>query len=269
MTRIPGRHFARNLIERRALIWQLVRRDFQQRYVGSAAGWLWGVVHPIVQLVVWVFVFQVCLKMTLPADAVTQNYPLYLFVGYLPWTLFQDTVMRSASGLVDHANLITKTIFPSEVVSVAIFFSSLIHHMIGVGLAVIAIAVFQHTFSPLIIVLPIYMLFVGLLGVGVGWVVSSLHVYLRDTGQVLSIIMTLWLWMTPIMISEDLIPARFRFIIIGNPMSWVVRAYRERLLSTQWPQWNELGVLALYSAIVFVVGGLFFRHLKRGFADVL
>ena len=269
MTRLPGRHFARNLIERRALIWQLVRRDFQQRYVGSAAGWLWGVVHPIVQLVVWVFVFQVCLKMTLPADAVTQNYPLYLFVGYLPWTLFQDTVMRSASGLVDHANLITKTVFPSEVVAVSIFFSSLIHHFIGVGLAIVGIGVFEHRFSPLVIVLPIYMLFVGLLGVGVGWVASSLHVYMRDTGQLLSILMTLWLWMTPIMISEDLIPERFRFIIVGNPMSWVVRAYRDRLLSTHWPQWNELAVLALYSGVVFVLGGLFFRHLKRGFADVL
>ena len=113
------------------------------------------------------------------------------------------------------------------------------------------------------------MLFVGLLGVGVGWVASSLHVYMRDTGQLLSILLTLWLWMTPIMISEDLIPERFRFIIVGNPMSWVVRAYRDRLLSTHWPQWNEWAVLALYSGVVFVLGGLFFRHLKRGFADVL
>src|SRR5262249_33623294 len=78
VARIPGRHFARNLVERRALLWQLVRRDFRQRYVGSAAGWMWGVVHPVVQLLTWVFVFQVCLKITLPAQSVTQNYPMYL-----------------------------------------------------------------------------------------------------------------------------------------------------------------------------------------------
>ena len=64
VTRIPGRHFLRNLVERRALVAQLVRRDFEMRYVGSAAGWAWGVVHPIVQLAVWYFVFQVCLGMT-------------------------------------------------------------------------------------------------------------------------------------------------------------------------------------------------------------
>ena len=269
MTRVPGRHFARNLVERRALIWQLVRRDFQQRYVGSAAGWLWGIVHPIVQLAVWVFVFQICLRMPMPAGSATQNYPIYLFAGFLPWMLFQDTVIRSANGLVDHANLITKTMFPSEVVSVSIFLSSLIHHLIGVALAIVAIGFFEHSFSPLVLALPVYMLFIGFLGIGVGWVVSSLHVYLRDTGQVLTIVMTLWFWITPIMITEELIPAGYRFLVVWNPMSWVVRAYRDRLLSTAFPPLQELAVLALYSAAVFIAGGLFFRHLKRGFADVL
>jgi len=269
VARIPGRHFARNLVERRALVWQLVRRDFQQRYVGSAAGWLWGVVHPVVQLLTWVFVFQVCLKIALPVQSVTQNYPMYLFAGFLPWMLFQETVTRSASSLVEHANLITRTVFPSEVVPVSIFLSSLIHHLIGVALAIAAAAVVLRSFSPKVLLLPVYMLFLGLLGVGVGWIVASLHVYLRDTGQVLTVVMTLWFWSTPIMISEELIPARFHALVAWNRMSWVVRAYRDRLLSANWPSGRELAVLAAYSAAVFLVGGLFFRHLKRGFADVL
>ena len=70
--------------------------------------------------------------------------------------------------------------------------------------------------------------------VGVGWIVSSLHVYLRDTGQVLSVVMTLWFWITPIMINEARIPQRFHPLIYWNPLSWVVRAYRYRLLSPQW-----------------------------------
>jgi ABC-type polysaccharide/polyol phosphate export permease len=110
------------------------------------------------------------------------------------------------------------------------------------------------------------MFFVGLLGVGVGWIAASLHVYLRDTGQVLSVVMTVWFWITPIMISESKIPAALRR---WNPMYWVVNAYRERLLSSNWPHLGDMAVLAAYSGIVFVVGGLFFRHLKRGFADVL
>jgi lipopolysaccharide transport system permease protein len=105
--------------------------------------------------------------------------------------------------------------------------------------------------------------------VGVGWFVASLHVYLRDTAQVLAVVMTLWFWFTPIMIFERQIPEQFRWLINWNPMSWVVRAYRARLLSAQWPTAQELAVLAAYSIAVFVAGGLFFRQLKRGFADVL
>jgi ABC-type polysaccharide/polyol phosphate export permease len=117
--------------------------------------------------------------------------------------------------------------------------------------------------------LPVYMFFVGLLGVGIGWVASSLHVYLRDTGQVLNVVMTVWLWMTPVMISEDKIPADYRWVIRWNPMSFVVEAYRSRLLTAAWPDVGQLGIIAAYSVAVFVAGGFFFRHLKRGFADVL
>jgi ABC-type polysaccharide/polyol phosphate export permease len=269
VTRIPGRLFLRNLVERRALVAQLVRRDFKQRYVGSAAGWLWGVIHPLVLLASWTFVFQVCLKVSPPPGEVTQNYTMFLFCGFLPWMLFQETVTRSAGSLVEQANLITRTVFPSEVVPVSIFLSSLIHHLIGLALVVTAVAITLDSISPMVLLLPVYMFFVGLLAVGVGWIVSSLHVYLRDTAQVLSVIMTLWFWITPIFITEAQIPPRFRPLVAWNPMSWVVRAYRERLLSTRWPSWEELAVLAAYSAAVFVLGGLFFRHLKRGFADVL
>ncbi len=248
---------------------QLVRRDFEQRYVGSAAGWLWGAIHPMVLLLSYYFVFEVCLKMTLPPGEITENYLLYLFCGFLPWLLFQDTVMRSAGSLIEHSNLITKTVFPAEVVPVSIFLSSLIHHLIALVILVAAASIFVQFVSMKILLLPLYMFFIGLLAIGVGWIVSSLHVYLRDTAQVLAVIMTLWFWITPIMITREQIPARFQKLVTLNPMSWVVNAYRYRLLSPQWPSLRELAVLAAYSIAVFVAGGLFFRHLKRGFADVL
>lgn len=269
MQRIPGRHFLRNLVERRALLFQLVRRDFRQRFVGSAAGWLWGVVHPLVLLGSWTFVFQICLGMTLPPGELTENYTVFLFCGMLPWLLFQDTVTRSAQSLIEHSNLITKTVFPAEVVPVAIFLSSLIHHAIAVGLAIIAVLVFVHKVSIMLVFLPVYVVLVGMLAIGLGWIVSSLNVYLRDTAQVLLVVMTLWFWATPIMISADKVPERMRFILKMNPLSYAVSAYRERLLSTAWPNPHDLLVLTAYSVTVFIVGGLFFRHLKRGFADVL
>jgi ABC-type polysaccharide/polyol phosphate export permease len=97
MARVPGKHFIRNLIAERTLLFQLVRRDFKQRFVGSAAGWLWGLIHPLVLLASWTFVFQICMKYTMPPGAVTQSYPVFLFCGFLPWLLFQETVTRTAN----------------------------------------------------------------------------------------------------------------------------------------------------------------------------
>lgn len=269
MRRLPGSHFARNLVERRNLLAQLVRRDFTQRFVGSAAGWLWGVIHPLVLLVSWTFVFQYCLRVELEPGAITRNYPLFLFAGFLPWLLFQDTVQRSAACLLEHQNLITKTMFPAEVVPVSVFLSSLINHLIALALVLAAIGIWLKHFSANVFFLPVYMFFLGLLAIGIGWIVASLNVYLRDTAQVLSVVLTFWFWFTPIFITESQFPARFRFLLRANPLAYAVRAYRERLLSDLRPNAGELAALAAFGVAAFVLGGLFFRHLKRGFADVL
>lgn len=266
---IPGLHFAQNLFERRSLLFQLVRRDFEQRFVGSAAGWLWGVIHPLVLLLSWTFVFEVCLKTPLPANEVTQSYALFLFCGFLPWLLFSETVSRSASSMLENSNLITKTVFPAEIVPVSIFLSSLVSHLMALLLVIAAVGFINGHFSLWMFSLPVYMLVVGLFAVGVAWIVASLQVYLRDTAQVISVVLTLWFWMTPIFISEQQVPAQFRFLIRANPLAFVVRAYRDRLLSYRTPNVREFAIVTAYAIGAFVVGGLFFRHLKRGFADVL
>ncbi len=266
---LPGGHFLRNLVERRNLLFQLVRRDFAQRFVGSAAGWLWSVIHPLVMLVSWTFVFKYCLRVQLEPGEITQNYPIFLFAGFLPWLLFQDTAQRSATSLLEHQNLITKTIFPSEVVPVSIFLSSLMNHLIALVLVLVAIGIWLGHFSFAVLFLPIYMLLLGMLAVGFGWIVASLQVYLRDTAQVLSVVLTFWFWFTPIFFSEKMIPEKVRFLLKVNPLAYLVHAYRERLLTSRLPDPAELVMIAGFALAMFVLGGLFFRHLKRGFADVL
>ena len=270
MTRtLPGRLFLRNLVERRSLLFQLVRRDFNQRFVGSAMGWIWGLIHPLVLLVSWWFVFQVCLQTALPADEVTQSYPLFLFAGMLPWLLFSETVQRSASSLLDQANLITKTVFPAEIIPISVFLSSLVSHLLALGLLLVAAGVYANHLSVFVLLLPIYMLVIGLFAVGLGWVVASIHVFLRDTAQVVSVLLTLWFWITPIMIPPGKYPGAARFILFANPLYYIVRAYRMLLLGSQWPDFRDLAIALACAAAAFVAGGLFFRHMKRGFADVL
>ena len=265
----PGKHFLRNLIAGRTLLVQLVRRDFTQRFVGSAAGWLWGLVHPLVLLASWTFVFQWCLRSELPAGEVTNNYTMYLFTGFLPWLLFQDTVNRSAQSLLEHSNLITKTVFPSEIIPVSIFLSSLANHLLSLLLVMLAAGLWLEQLSPMVLVLPLYMLLTGMFAIGIGWIVAALQVYIRDTAQVLGVVMTLWFWMTPIFISPEQVPENLRWIMKANPLAYIVRAYRERILSWRPLSMEELMWLTAYAVGAFLIGGLFFRHLKRGFADVL
>jgi lipopolysaccharide transport system permease protein len=271
--RIPGTHFARNLITRRTLIFQLVKRDFQQRYIGSAAGWLWGLVHPLVLLASYVFIFDICLQMKPGPGEVTTNYPMLVFTGMLPWLLFSETVQRSSGSLVEQANLITKTVFPAEIVPVSIFLSSLISHLLALVLAIAGAAIFLRHMTPLLALLPVFMLLMGLFAVGIGWIAAALQVYLRDTAQVLAVILTLWFWATPILISEDKLAHAGPWALVLlklNPLTYFVRAYREALLGQRLPLLMHWGFAAAGFAIVaFVCGGLFFRYMKRGFADVL
>ena len=243
LIRFPGSHFLQNLVARRALLYQLVRRDFEQRYVGSAAGWLWGLIHPLVLLLSWTFVFQICMKVTLPRGEVTQNYTLYLLCGFLPWLLFQETIQRSAGAVIDQANLVKKTIFPAEIVPVTIFCSVLISHLMTLALVIIAVGLVLKHISIQLLLLPVYMVLLGLFAIGIGWFVASLNVYLRDTAQVVTVVLTFWFWLTPIFISEQQYPGPAKFLLACNPMRYLVQAYRDRLLSSQWPTMGELAVL--------------------------
>ena len=258
---LPGANFARNLIERRSLLFQLVRRDFEQRFVGSAIGWIWTLIHPLVMLVSWYFAFSICLGV--------QVSPLFLFAGMLPWLLFSETVQRSSTSLLDNANLITKTVFPAEVVPVSIFLSSLVSHLIALALCIAAVIIFLGQMSAAILLLVVYIVLLGLFAIGVAWIVAALQVYLRDTAQFLSVLLTFWFWFTPIFVPEEKFPARIRFLLAANPLAYIVRGYRETLFLGRVPAAHDIAQAALYAVAAFCIGGFFFRQMKRGFADVL
>ena len=265
--RLPGTLFLRNLVERRSLLFQLVRRDFEQRFVGSAIGWIWGLIHPLVMLLSWTFVFHYCFKAESPTRGIP--YPLFLFAGMLPWLLFSETLQRSAASLLDHANLITKTVFPSEIIPVSVFLSSLVSHLLALILMLIASAIYLQRLSIFLVILPIYVLVIGLLAVGLGWIVASLQVFPGDTAQFLSVLLTFWFWTTPIFIQSKDFPDWAKPVLKFNPLFYAVDAYRALLLYTGMPNPRDLAVMAAFGIGAFVIGGFFFRHLKRGFADVL
>jgi homopolymeric O-antigen transport system permease protein len=269
ITKVPGLGFLNTLVARRTLIYQMARRDFEQRFVGSVAGWIWSIVHPLVLLLSWVFVFQVCMKIPPPPDAPTQNYTLFLFCGYLPWLLFQETVQRASTSLLEQKMLMKKMVFPSEIVPLTIFLSSLVNHLIAMGILAMVLFTWFQQISPMIFLIPVYTLLAGLFAVGVAWVASSLQVYLRDIGQVVIVLLTGWFWITPIFLSPAQFPWWAKFLVKLNPLAYVVTGYRTCLLTRNLPAVSDLCALAAGSLAMFVLGGLLFKHLKTGFPDVL
>ncbi|MBI3894517.1 MAG: ABC transporter permease [Acidobacteria bacterium] len=262
-------NFLGNLVRRRGLIMNLVARDFKQRYIGSSMGWLWAIVHPIVLLVSYTFVFAIIFKVRLGPEAGTPHFAIFLFAGILPWLLFQETVQRSANSMVDYSNLITKSVFPAELIPISIFLSNVLNHLLGILILVAVVAGLTQKLSGLVVLLPVYILFLGMFTLGVSWLVSSLNVFLRDTAQALTIALTFWFWFTPIFFTADRIPTQLRFLAQINPLAGVVSAYRSCILSASAPSAADMAWLALISGATFVAGGLFFRHSKRAFGDVL
>src|SRR5438445_12375253 len=133
----------KKLIANRNLLKNLVIRDLKHRYVGSMAGFLWSVIHPLVSLASYTFVFTVIFPARLGPESGTENFAIFFFCGFLPWFLFSDTIVRNCSVISDNAPLITKTIIPPEILPISITISNLVHHMIGLVILLAVLITFS------------------------------------------------------------------------------------------------------------------------------
>ncbi len=261
--------FLRKIYVQRGLIRSFVVRDLKARYIGSFMGFFWSVIHPIVLLVSYTFVFAIIFKQRPMPDSGTTSFPLFLFCSILPWLFFQDTLQRSSTVVIDNANLVTKTLFPSEILPLTVLLAGLVNHLIGFAILLCILLSTLGKISLYILLVPVYFLVLMLFTLGISWFVASLNVFVRDISQVLSVILTFWFWFTPIFYSADRFPKRLLFLVRCNPLAHVVTGYRDCLLRMQMPDLRILGFLALASFLVFALGGLFFRKTKREFVDVL
>jgi len=251
------------------LIRNFVIRDLKGRYIGSFMGFFWSVIHPTVLLASYTFVFTVFFEAKAPATSGTDSFILFLFTGILPWLFFQDTLQRSSTVIVDNTNLVTKTLFPTEILPLTVMLAGLVNHLIGFAILFSILCILGKV-KILILLLPVYMVSLMLLSLGLAWFISSLQVFIRDIAQIISVVLTFWFWFTPIFY-DGASPkfAKFAFILILNPLAQVVIGYRHCLLDGRMPSLSSLAALVSVSLVVFVAGGMFFRHIKREFVDVL
>jgi lipopolysaccharide transport system permease protein len=252
-----------------ALIKNFVKRDLEARYKGSAIGLFWTVVHPLVMLVLYTYIFSAILRVRVGAAEGTGSFAIYLFCGLLPWNAFAEGVNRSTGVILEHANLIKRTIFPSEVLPIYPVVSGIFNQLIGLGILLAALLVTAHPITPLILVLPVVLLLQFALTAGLAWIVAGFTVFVRDLGQIMGMVMTIWVFLTPIFYPPTLIPERLRFLLVGNPMYALVESYRCVILKGVLPPLGSLAFLACTALATFLLGHWVFDRMQGAFADVI
>ncbi|MFL6333854.1 MAG: ABC transporter permease [Pyrinomonadaceae bacterium] len=251
------------------LIWPLARRMTLARYRGSALGLLWALLTPAVMIAVFTFIFAGLFGARFTEKGTPWEYALYLFCGLLPWTAFSETLLQSAGIVVAHANLVKRVVFPLETLPVAQALASLVTQLFGTAALLVATLLIRgelHASSLWLFVLLVPQL---LFTLGGAWLVASLGVFVRDTSQVLGLVLMAWMYLTPIIYPEQVVPARFRPALELNPFTPLVRSYRRALLEGAPPDWAGLAYMTAFALAVFLLGYWWFARTRKNFADVI
>lgn len=253
----------------RNLIASMTRRDVTQRYRGSAGDVLWTVLHPVLLMATYFFVFGIVLQSRFGADQSRTAWAFYFLAGMLPWLGISEAIGRAPNGVLENRVLVKKVVFPVEILPVTQVISALVTQLFAIAVFVVAlIAVRQHV-PPTVVWLPLLVVPQLLFTLGFAWFLSATGVYLRDIGQMIGFFLTLWFFLTPICYPETLLPAGAAAILTKNPVYVLVRGYRAILLDGHAPPLVALAKLWLVAFVFFLGGHAWFYKLRRSFADVI
>ena len=252
-----------NLFRYRGLIQSLVARELKARYRGSALGFVWSFVNPLLLLLIYSFVFTTVMPNTTEG---VQPYQLFMFCGILPWTWFSSSLAESANSLIAGANLIKKVLFPAEVLPLVSVLTNMVHFFLGLPILVAFLIVYRHYPRPESLLWFPVVVFVQLL------FTSALAVHFRDIKDILSNLLTLWFFATPI-IYPWFQPSvqKFHVFFDVNPFTHLAVTYQEVLFFNQGPvgHWKWLMVLGVGSVALFLAGYWLFDRLRDSFAEAV
>jgi ABC-type polysaccharide/polyol phosphate export permease len=259
-------HSLRQLLRHRALIQSLVARELKARYRGSVLGLVWSFLNPLLLLLIYTFVFSVVVPGA--SSRQMEHFPLFLFCGILPWTWFSSSLLESANVLIAGGQLLRKVLFPAEVLPIVTVLAGLVHFALGLPILIAFIVYYRVPITPDIAWLPLIVTDQLLLTLGLALLVSSLTVHFRDLRDLLSNLLTLAFFATPIVYSLSQVPDWARPWLLLNPFTHLVVAYQEVLVVpgpfTAWLRVIELGVM---SVAICAAGYFVFNRLRDTLAE--
>jgi len=255
----------------RGLLRQLVRRNIEIRYKGTMIGLVWMMVTPLVMLAVYTYVFGVVFKAHWGAwfgDSKVA-FALILFCGMTVFNVFGESVNGSVGIVTGNTNYVKKVVFPLELLPVSTVLSACFFGLVWIVILLLGTVFCFHKFYLTVVLLPLIFIPLILFSCGVSWFVAALGVFFRDLSHVIGILLQVLCFMTPIFYSLEMVPERIRWVMLWNPLTVLVQSVRQILIFGQWPDGATLGIVTLFSVVVFQGGYFWFMKTKRGFADVL
>ena len=257
------------LPSRAELIFSFAKRELLGRYKGSVLGIAWAVLTPAVMIAIFTFVFSGIFGARFNAGGSHWDFALYLFCGLLPWTMFQESVQQSANTILAHSNLVKRVVFPLETLPAAQVLAALGNQLFATVALLIATILVRQQLDVTVLWFPVLLIPQLLFALGAAWLTASLGVFLRDITQGVTLLLMAWMYLTPIIYPESIVPERFRTFININPFTPLVRSYRRIFLEGSAPDWPGLAYFAVFALLVFLFGYWWFARTRKSFADVV
>ncbi|HWC96070.1 MAG TPA: ABC transporter permease [Candidatus Sulfopaludibacter sp.] len=269
--RAVGRAFIypfRTIWRNRSLIRVMVRRDILGRYRGSFGGSFWTFINPLLLILTYFFVFGLVLDSKFAGDPSRFGFALYLLAGMLPWLAFSEGAARAPTVVMEHRNFVKKLVFAVETLPFNLVISGLVSEFFALIVFCLFLLLSRHGVPLTVLWLPVLIVPQVMFTAGVSWFLAALGAFVKDLGQIIGFLMTVWFFITPICYEETKLQAKAPFLS-KNPIFVLVRGYRSILLEHHAPDFGPLWKLWILSAIVFVVGHACFYKLRKSFADMI
>jgi len=248
----------------RALVAALVARELKARYRGSLLGFLWSFLNPLLLMLVYFLAFTTYMRFDM------EKYSAFLLTGLLPWLWFSSSVNEGTVSIISGGNLIKKVMFPAEILPLVSVVTNLVHYLLSLVILIPFLLIYQIPLNPLILV-PYFVVlvvvqFIFTLGLSLG--LSALTVHLRDIQHIISNLLVLWFFCSPIIYPMSVVPQRLKPLTLAlNPVSHLMMGYHKIFFYSSRPETKSLLAIFGLSCLVFLAGWFIFEHFRDSFAE--
>jgi lipopolysaccharide transport system permease protein len=254
----------------RGLIYNLTKREVIGRYRGSIMGLLWSFFNPVLMLTVYTFVFSVVFKARWVGGTESKTeFALVLFAGLMLFNLFAECLNRAPNLILGNVNYVKKVVFPLEILPFVAMGSAAFHLLISLFVWLAFYLIFFGIPQATIVLLPVLLIPFFLMTLGLSWFLASLGVYLRDVSQIIGVMMTALMFLSPIFYPIAALPEEYHLFMQISPLTFTVEQARDVMIWGKGLDWGAWAMYMLLAAIIAWFGFAWFQKTRKGFADVL